>query len=101
MHKCRGLALVLMSLALTGVAAKAYAAEPIGLPPIITGGAVDLDLASLAFSSFAPAIRNSHSAGVLTACDLGKCRVPGYCWSQEMVPSPDEWSHNRHSRLAL
>lgn len=68
---------------------KSYTVEPIhfrGSTPQITAlAAGELDLASLAFSSFALAIQNAHMNDLRVVSDLYQDGIPGYYSNQDMV----------------
>src|SRR5215469_9182238 len=68
---------------------KSYTVEAIhfrGSTPQITGlAAGELDLAALAFSSFALAIQNAHMDDIKAVSDLYQDAIPGYYTNQMMV----------------
>jgi len=68
---------------------KSYTVEAIhfrGSTPQITGlAAGELDLAALAFSSFALAIQNAHMDDIRAVSDLYQDAIPGYYTNQMMV----------------
>jgi len=71
---------------------KSYTVEAIhfrGSTPQITGlAAGELDLAALAFSSFALAIQNAHMDDIKAVSDLYQDAIPGY-YSNQMMVRPD------------
>ena len=71
---------------------KSYTVEAIhfrGSTPQIEGLASgDLDLAALAFSSFALAIQNAHMQDIRAVSDLYQDAIPGY-YSNQMMVRPD------------
>ena len=71
---------------------KSYTVEAIhfrGSTPQITGlAAGELDLAALAFSSFALAIQNAHMEDIRAVSDLYQDAIPGY-YSNQMMVRPD------------
>ncbi len=73
---------------------KSYTVEAIhfrGSTPQIEGLASgDLDLAALAFSSFALAIQNAHMNDIRAVSDLYQDAIPGYYSNQMMVRSDGE-----------
>ena len=68
---------------------KSYTVETVhfrGSTPQITGlAAGELDLAALAFSSFALAIQNAHMTDIRAVSDLYQDAIPGYYSNQNMV----------------
>src|ERR1700722_14856029 len=73
---------------------KSYTVEAIhfrGSTPQITGlAAGELDLAALAFSSFALAIQNAHMDDIRAVSDLYQDAIPGYYSNQMMVRADGE-----------
>jgi NitT/TauT family transport system substrate-binding protein len=71
---------------------KSYTVEAIhfrGSTPQITGlAAGELDLAALAYSSFALAIQNAHMQDIRAVSDLYQDAIPGY-YSNQMMVRPD------------
>lgn len=71
---------------------KSYTVETVhfrGSTPQITGlAAGELDLAALAFSSFALAIQNAHMDDIRAVSDLYQDAIPGY-YSNQMMVRPD------------
>src|SRR5215469_9108412 len=71
---------------------KSYTVEAIhfrGSTPQITSlAAGELDLAALAFSSFALAIQNAHMEDIRAVSDLYQDGIPGY-YSNQMMVRPD------------
>jgi sulfonate transport system substrate-binding protein len=71
---------------------KSYTVEAIhfrGSTPQITGlAAGELDLAALAYSSFALAIQNAHMQDIRAISDLYQDGIPGY-YSNQMMVRPD------------
>lgn len=71
---------------------KSYTVEAIhfrGSTPQIEGlAAGELDLAALAFSSFALAIQNAHMTDIRAVSDLYQDAIPGY-YSNQMMVRPD------------
>ncbi len=71
---------------------KSYTVETVhfrGSTPQITGlAAGELDLAALAFSSFALAIQNAHMEDIRAVSDLYQDAIPGY-YSNQMMVRPD------------
>lgn len=73
---------------------KSYTVEAIhfrGSTPQITGlAAGEVDLAALAFSSFALAIQNAHMDDIRAVSDLYQDAIPGYYTNQMMVRADGE-----------
>jgi NitT/TauT family transport system substrate-binding protein len=71
---------------------KSYTVDEVhfrGSTPQITGlAAGELDLAALAFSSFALAIQNAHMDDIRAVSDLYQDAIPGY-YSNQMMVRPD------------
>ena len=80
---------------------KSYTVEAIhfrGSTPQITGLASgDLDLAALAFSSFALAIQNAHMQDIRAVSDLYQDAIPGYYSNQMMVTAGRRHQKSRGS----